>query len=432
MLAACSRRRKGRSLRRMYDLALANRLFAALRRLPSDGVGITRAAYGPGEQAAHELVRAEAEALGLETAVDAAGNLLMTLPGTDRALPALVMGSHLDTVANAGEFDGTAGVLAALAVVAGLSQAGRMPPRDVVAVVVRAEEAGSWFPTSFPGSRALLGTLPPDALEVRRLDTGRTLAAHMAAAGFDPEAVRRGAALLPPSRVAAYLELHIEQGPVLDTAGIPVGIVTGIPGSRRLRDARCVGEYNHSGATPRRFRRDAAIAVAELAVALDAFWQELELSGRALVVTFCVLATGAEAGFTKIAGEARFELDVRAVDPAAVDAVFAELHRLIPRIESRRGVRFDLGAESGSRATPMDAGLQTALADAASRAGVPFRIMPSGGGHDAVAFAQAGVPAGMLFVRNQGGSHSPREAMRFEDFAAACRVMAAWAAGRLT
>jgi N-carbamoyl-L-amino-acid hydrolase len=413
---------------RSPDLDLAARLFAALRRETFDGVGITRAAYGPGEQIAHDLVRAEAEALGLQIAVDPAGNLLMTLPGADRALPALVMGSHLDSVAQGGEFDGAAGVLAALSVVAGFCHAGTTPARDVIVSVVRAEEAGSWFPTSFPGSRAALGTLPPDALEVHRLDTGRTLADHMREAGFDPDAVRRGECLLPPSRVAAYLELHIEQGPVLDTAAIPLGIVSGIPGSRRLRAARCIGEYNHSGATPRRHRRDAAIAVAELAVALDALWEEMEFRGDSLVVTFCVLATGAEAGFTKIAGEARFELDVRSLDPACVDAVFQALHAQVARIEARRGVRFELGPESGSAATPMDAGVRAGLAEAARAAGVVARDMPSGGGHDAVAFAQAGVPAGMLFVRNQGGSHSFREAMRMEDFAAACRVMAAWVA----
>ncbi len=428
--AVLPRRAEGVQRRAMQPaIDLAERLFAAIHDATrdGDGAGVTRAAYGPGEQAAHDLVRVEASRLDLEIAVDPAGNLLLTLPGADRSLSALVIGSHLDSVAHGGDYDGPAGVLAGLAVVAGMRREAFRPARDVMVCVVRAEEAGAWFPTSFPGSRAGLGTLPPEALDVRRLDTGRTLAEHMAEAGFDPEAVRRGACLLPPSRVAAYVELHIEQGPVLDTAAIPVGIVTGIPGSRRLRAARCLGEYNHSGATPRRFRRDAAIAVAELAVGLDAFWQSLELQGHALVVTFCVLATAPDAGFTKIAGEARFELDVRSLDPACVEAMFAELHRLVAAIEGRRGVRFDLGPESGSTAVAMHAGLRADLARAATAAGIAWRDIPSGGGHDAVAFAQAGVPSAMLFVRNQGGSHSPREAMRMQDFAAATRVLSAWA-----
>ncbi len=141
-----------------------------------------------------------------------------------------------------------------------------------------------------------------------------------------------------------------------------------------------------------------------------------------------MLATTEEAGFTKVPGEARFQLDVRSVEPASVDAIFAELARLVPLIEARRGVRFELGAGSGSLPSLMDSGIRAGLARAASAAGVAFQEMPSGGGHDAAAFAQAGVPAGMLFVRNQNGSHNPHEAMRMEDFAAGCAVLMGWAA----
>ena len=410
------------------DIDLATRLFAALREKTFDGIGITREAYGPGEQIAHALVRAEAEALGLEIVNDAAGNLHMTLPGRDRAAKRIVFGSHLDSVAQGGNYDGAAGVLAGLAAVAGMRHAGFVPAQDITVLAIRAEEAGAWFPTSYPGSHASLGRLPPEVLSVRRMDTGRTLEDHMRELGFDPDAVRAGRALLGPHNTGAYVELHIEQGPVLDAEEIPVAVVTGIPGSRRLRDARVLGEYNHSGATPRRYRRDAAIALAELAHRLDEHWAVLETQGHSLVCTFCVLATTGEAGFTKIPGEARFQLDVRSVQPASVDAMFDELHRLIGVIERRRGVRFELGVETGSKPSPMDAGVQAGLAKAANALGIVHRMMPSGGGHDAAAFAQAGVPAGMLFVRNQNGSHNPHEAMRMEDFAAGCAVLTRWAA----
>lgn len=410
------------------DTDLADRLFEGLRERTFDGIGVTRDAYGPGEQAAHDLVRATAEGLRLETDIDAAGNLYMTLPGQDRAAKRIVLGSHLDSVARGGNYDGAAGVLAGLSVVAGMQAAGFAPARDVTVLAIRAEEAGAWFPTSYPGSHAALGRLPAEALDVRRMDTGRTLAEHMRAQGFDPDAVRAGAGRLGPHNTAAYVELHIEQGPVLDAEEIAIGIVTGIPGSRRLRAGRVLGEYNHSGATPRRYRRDAAIALAELASRLDDHWGLLDARGHGLVCTFCVLATTEEAGFTKVPGEARFQLDVRSVDPASVDAMFAELHRLVPMIEARRGVRFELGAETGSAPSPMDAGVQDGLARAAAALGVPHRRMASGGGHDAAAFAQAGVPAGMVFVRNQNGSHNPHEAMRMEDFAAACAVLTRWAA----
>ncbi len=410
------------------DVDLATRLFDALREATFDGVGVTRDAYGAGEQAAHDIVRAAADQLGLEVAIDAAGNMLMTLPGTDRTVKRIVLGSHLDSVRQGGNYDGAAGVLAGLATVAGMKHAGFVPGRDITVLAIRAEEAGAWFPTSYPGSHASLGRLPPAVLDVKRLDTGRSLRDHMRERGFDPDAVAAGTCLLPPASIAAYLELHIEQGPVLDAERIPVAIVTGIPGSRRFRAARVVGEYNHSGATPRRYRADAAIALAELAHRLDEHWGALEAQGHALVCTFCVLATTEEAGFTKIPGEARFQLDLRSVAPASVDAMVAELHRLIGRIEARRGVRFELGVETGSSLSPMDEAVREGLARAAQAGGIACRTMASGGGHDAAAFAQAGVPAAMLFVRNQNGSHNPHEAMRIEDFAAGCAVMARWAA----
>ena len=405
------------------DVDLAAALFDALRERSFDGVGITREAYGPGERMAHELVRAQADAIGLETRVDPVGNLYMTLPGADRAAKRVILGSHLDSVPQGGNFDGAAGVLAGLAVVAGMQRAGFVPARDVTVMAIRAEEAGAWFPTSFPGSRAALGTMGAEELAVRRTDSGRTLGDHMAEEGFDPGFVERRERAISPDDTAAFIELHIEQGPVLEAEGIAVGIVTGIPGSRRLRNARVLGEFNHSGATPRKYRRDAAIALADLASSLDEYWCELDAMGRSLVCTFCTLGTTAEAGFTKIAGEARFMLDVRSVDVRNCDLVYERLYALVAAIEARRGVRFELGAEGGSRASLMDAGVQAGLLSAAAALGISYKSMPSGAGHDAAAFAQAGIPAGMVFVRNQHGSHNPHEAMRMEDFADGAAVI---------
>ena len=410
------------------DVALAAQLFDDLRLATHDGVGITREAYGKGERIAHEIVRAAAEASGLECRADPIGNLLMTLPGADRAGKRVVLGSHLDSVVEGGNFDGAAGVLAGLAAVAGMKRAGFVPGRDVTVVALRAEEAGSWFPVSYPGSRGALGLLKPEELAIKRQDSGRSLAEHMREEGFLPEFVEQGGKTFSSDDTAAFLELHIEQGPVLDTEGVPIGIVTGIPGSRRLRAAGVTGEYNHSGATPRKYRRDAAIALAELAHRVDDRWVALEATGHTLVCTFCVLATTAEAGFTKIAGEARFQLDVRSVNGHSVDALMETLYEIIPEIEARRGVRFELGVETGSRAAPMDATIQAGLARAADQLGVKHLSMASGAGHDAAAFAMAGIPSAMLFVRNQHGSHNPKEDMRMDDFASACAVVQRWAA----
>ena len=192
-------------------------------------------------------MRAEAVALGLELRNGHAGNLHMTLPGADRAGKQVIVGSHLDSVPRGGNYDGAAEVVAGMAAISGMRRAGYVPARDVTVMVTRAEEGGAWFPGGYPGAKAALGSMPAENLEDRRRDTGRTLAEHMRELGFDPDAVRAGRRALGPDNVAAFLELHIEQGPVLETAEIPVAIVTHLPGNRRHRDAVVRGEWNHSG-----------------------------------------------------------------------------------------------------------------------------------------------------------------------------------------
>ncbi len=410
------------------DMELAERLFATLRERSFDGVGITREAYGAGERMAHALMVETAGQLGLECRADPIGNLYMTLPGADRAAKRVLVGSHLDSVPQGGNFDGAAGVLAGVAAVAGMKRAGFTPGRDVTVIVTRAEEAGAWFPTSYPGSRGALGMLKPQELQIKRQDSGRSLADHMREEGFDPGFAEAGKREIGPDNVAAFLELHIEQGPVLEAEGVPIGIVTGIPGSRRLRASRVLGEYNHSGATPRKYRRDAAVALADLAYHLDEAWCRLEAQGHQMVCTVCTMATTEDAGFTKIAGEARFSLDVRSVNLHSCDALMEVLYDIVPAIEARRGVRFELGQETGSRPSLMHQDVQSGLARVADALGIRHLSMASGAGHDAAAFAQAGIPAGMLFVRNQHGSHNPKEDMRMDDFAQACAVVQRWAA----
>ncbi len=408
------------------DVALASRLFDALREKTFDGVGVTREAYGRGEEIAHALVREEAEKLGLEIKVDFAGNMYMTLPGKDRSLPQIILGSHLDSVPQGGNYDGAAGVVCGMAVVAGMKQAGFQPKRDVTVIAIRAEEGGAWF-TGFPGSRGALGTFPTANLGILRKDTGLPLEHHMRELGFDPEALRTGKKVLGPENVHAYVELHIEQGPVLDTEEIPVGLVTALPGNRRVRRGKITGEWNHSGATPRAYRHDASMAFGEFAYRLDRFWGELEATGETSVITFCTVATTDQAGFGKVPGEIEFSLDVRAPEPATLDRIYAEIGRLVADISKTRGVSFELESGQESRPTPMNAEIREALRQSAETLGIPYKVMPSGGGHDAAAFVQAGVPATMVFVRNQGGSHTPLEEMRIEDFAEASTVISDWA-----
>lgn len=403
------------------DMHVAERLLETLRSRTADVVGVTREAYGPGEELAHALVREEAGAIGLEMRNDHAGNLYMTLPGADRSRKQVIIGSHLDSVPRGGNYDGAAGVVA-------MRRAAYVPGCDITVMATRAEEGGAWFAAGYPGARMALGTLPPAMLETKRRDCGRTLAEHMRECGYDPDAVREGRRALGPDNVAAFFELHIEQGPLLEAEGIPVGIVTALPGNRRHREATVKGEWNHSGATPRRFRRDAAVAAAEIAYRVDAAWAALDAEGCTLVCTFCTLNTDPEASMARIAGLVRFGLDVRSPDQGTIDEMFVRLDAIVADVMRSRGVVVELGPETRTTPTVMDAGVQAGLVRAADALGIAHRSMASGGGHDTSAFVQAGVPAGMLFVRNQNGSHNPDEAMRMEDFAQACAVVTRWAA----
>ena len=201
------------------DIALAQSLFESLHEATADDEGVTRESYGPGENAAHGMVRDAARSAGLETDVDAAGNLYMTLPGRDRTAPRVLIGSHLDSVRRGGNYDGAAGVLAGLSAVVGLEQAGITPAQDVTVMAIRAEES-MWFSASYIGSRAALGLLSPGEItRIRRTDSGRTIAEHMVDCGLDPHAVTTEPPRLHPESLAAYYEVHIEQGPVLEERG---------------------------------------------------------------------------------------------------------------------------------------------------------------------------------------------------------------------
>jgi beta-ureidopropionase / N-carbamoyl-L-amino-acid hydrolase len=411
------------------DIALAERLFETLDRNTRDVAGFTRASYGEGEQFAHDLIERTARELELAAAKDPAGNLYVTLQGRDASQPTFLIGSHLDTVPQGGNFDGAAGVLAGLAVLSSWRKRKLMPIGDIAVIVIRAEES-TWFPYSYIGSKAALGLLPASALEIPRVDTGRTLAQHMTELGLDPQAVRRGVAYRSPRQLRGYVELHIEQGPVLETKEIPVGLVTSIRGSFRYRDARVLGEYGHSGAVPRSYRHDAVLAAAEFVTALDGEWQRLEREGHDLTVTFGKLFTDpAQHAFSKVAGEVGLCLDVRSHFKPTLALVQAAVERHAKEIGEKHGVRFEPGPLTDSEPAAMDDDLIDRFTRAADELGIAHLKMASGAGHDAATFASAGVPAAMIFVRNQNGSHNPHEAMRMEDFEQAARVLARGVAG---
>ncbi|MBV7486494.1 Zn-dependent hydrolase [Bordetella sp. BOR01] len=403
------------------DIDLAARLLDTLRTQSFDGLGVTRDAFGAGEQRAHDLLRTAAHALDLETRTDTSGNLYITLPGRDRDRPVRMTGSHLDSVPAGGNFDGAAGVIAGLAVLAGWRAAGYQPQADVTVMAIRAEES-TWFPYSYLGSKAAFGLVEAATLDLRRADTGRPLREHLAALSIDPAGF--GQAALQPARIDRFVELHIEQGPTLVDTGTPAGIVTGIRGSLRYRTMRWTGEYAHSGAVARRHRRDAVRAAALWMAELDRAWETLEAFGEDLVVTVGQVSTNPEQhAFSKVAGELDCCIDVRSISPALLERFDRLLRARAEAVAQATSTHVDFGPRTGSLPAAMDAGLIARLATLAQHRGIAAPAMPSGAGHDAAVFAQQGVRTAMIFVRNRHGSHNPQEAMDMPDFAVAAQLL---------
>lgn len=406
-------------------VAIAGPLFNVIGKSSFDGVGFTRAAYGEGEQMAHDVLAAAARDLNLRIEVDAALNLSMTLAGENCASDPLILGSHLDSVPQGGNFDGLAGVLAGLACLGAWQHSGRRPPCDVTLLAIRAEES-AWFGAQHIGSRALLGTLPADMLDgAHRVDTGRPLGEHMREAGVDVERLRRADPLHDPRRIRGYVELHIEQGPILVQRGLPLGIVSGIRGNRRCRRAVCRGAYGHSGTVPRELRKDAVLAASVLITDMDELWRAIvEEEKGDLVMTFGQFTTDAAAhSVTTVPGLVTFSFDARSHSLEILKRVEAELLASATAIASRRGVTFTFDPFTGDDPVAMDRSFHTSLLQGARSLGIPFMPIASGAGHDAGDFAAAGVPSAMIFVRNDKGSHNPEESMELGDFAEGVRLM---------
>jgi beta-ureidopropionase / N-carbamoyl-L-amino-acid hydrolase len=389
----------------------------------ADSPGITRAAWSGNEEVAADGVRAFARRHGLQVMNDAFGNVEFLLPGVDPATPCVTTGSHLDSVPHGGNYDGLAGVAAGLAVLAAANADPVNRAKPFRAVAMRCEES-PWFGTAYLGSRLLLGLSTLDEIgDLVRSDSGESLRHHMQHLGYP----RTGEAIAPPLNadlVTSFLELHIEQGPLLESDDIAVGVASAVRGNVRFPEARCIGAYGHSAALPRRFRQDAVLAVAELALGLDAFWRERIAQGdEDFVSTVGKFSTDAALhAMTKVAGEVKFSLNIGAAAKASQDAARAFLFDLIEHIESDRRVTFELGREVGTTPTQLDEHLIALIEDTASALGIATRRMPTVG-HDAAMFARAGIPSAVILVRNANGSHNSDEALDRADFAAGVYVL---------
>jgi N-carbamoyl-L-amino-acid hydrolase len=410
------------------SIGLAEALFDALAAANEAALGFHRPPYGAGEQIAHDLVHESGRRLGLESAVDPAGNLHLKLAGADRSLPRGLVGSHLDTVPAGGNFDGAAGVAAGLAALHAIATGGFRLPADVTLLVLRGEEGSSWFGgphRSHFGSRGLLGQIGREELEAATaIADGRSLWEAVATAGFAPQDLAIGRMHIDPRAVRGYIELHIEQGPVLIERGAPVGIVSGIRGNLRARDVRVLGEYAHSGAVPREYRRDAVFGAVELVHAVERQWDAWLAAGRDCVCTFGKLFTdAAQHSLSKVAGEVRLSIDIRSEEAALLREAAAMLAGRAAAIGARRGLDVRLGRLDVAPPAIMSSAFRARLEEVAAELGIDAPTLASGAGHDAANFTEAGIPAAMIFVRNEGGSHNPAETMAMADFAEGVRLL---------
>ncbi|HMF64481.1 MAG TPA: allantoate amidohydrolase [Edaphobacter sp.] len=363
-----------------------------------------RTFLSPAMRSAMTRLQSWMEAAGCAVSIDAAGNLRGLYAAVTDDAPLLLIGSHLDTVPDAGAFDGVLGVMIALSLLEML-RGERL--RYAIELIAFSEEEGVRFRVPFIGSSALVGRVDHDLLSVADSE-GITVREAICSFGLDPEMMGKASVV---DRAAAYLEFHIEQGPVLESEDLSLGIVEAIAGQTR-GEVRFIGSANHAGTTPMYLRRDAVAGMAEWIVAVEGKAR----ATKGLVATVGWVSAAPGAG-NVVAGEARASLDLRhAEDPVRFTAV-NELLEKAQSIAARRGLRTEWQPQMEQRAVAMDARLTLMVETAVCETGAAPLRMTSGAGHDAMILAER-VPSAMIFLRSPGGvSHHPRETVREEDVA---------------
>jgi len=391
--------------------ARLERRIAELSAIGGSGTSVTRLGLSPEEQRARELVGGWLEARGAIVRRDAAANLYGRFGGETG--PAVLVGSHIDSVPEGGRFDGALGVLCAVEAVEALLDDGVVLRRPVE-VVGWCDEEGARFGIGLFGSSAAFGRLP-DGAAARADKDGVTIAAALRAIGESGDPAR---ATREASGLAAYLELHIEQGPRLADRGLPLGVVSDIVGILHAR-VTVRGRQDHAGATVMSAREDALAAAAEMVLAVES-------AARALPdAVGTVGEIGVRPGAKNVVpGECVFSLDLRARDEQTVEQLSRDVRAAIRRIGDARGVKSSLDVLSRVAAVPLDATLRDLFLRCAKQVGVDAPELFSGAGHDAESSQLAGVPTGMLFVRSTGGSHNPNEQATLDDAVLGAQALA--------
>jgi allantoate deiminase len=375
--------------------------------------GLTRVYLSPENRAANELVLGWLREAGMQARVDPIGNVLGRYEGDASGRPSLVLGSHLDTVRDAGRYDGMLGVVTAIECVAALAEKGRRLP-FAIEVVGFGDEEGVRFGTTMLGSRAVAGTLDPAALEARDA-RGVTVREALRVFGLDPAAVSSVARR--KADVLAYVELHIEQGPVLEAEGLPLGVVSAINGFSRLH-VSVRGMAGHAGTVPMRLRRDALAAAAECVLAIE----RIARSDPHLVGTVGRIEAKPGA-INVIPGEVEFTIDIRAPRDELRSRAVAAARSEVQAIAARRSLGCEIAPIQELGVTRCAPWLMQQLGHAVATQGVRVLELPSGAGHDGQAMS-ALTDVAMLFVRCKDGiSHNPAEAISAEDAGIGARAL---------
>lgn len=403
--------------------SIAAQLFEEVADFSADTTGVSRPAFSSIETRTLKYLEKYAQTQGLAVEYDAGQNAVFSLPEDADAGKYMMIGSHVDSVPNGGNFDGLAGVVAGLICLVRARHSGTKFAKPVKVIAMRAEES-AWFGPCYIASKALLGKLDDDELRAVHKGDGRRLSAHMSDIGINMNRVHQHLPLIDPVSIEAYIELHIEQGPLLVEKDMPAAIVSGIRGNIRHEKIRCVGEAGHSGAVPRAYRKDPVLAMADLLSRLDESWLTILQKGEDLVMTSGIVGTDPKRhAMTRIPDRVDFSLDLRSQSAKALDDVRVLLMQEIKSVERERGVKFELDKELHTAPALCDKKMVEGLsASMAQTLQVPF-TMPSGGGHDAAVFANAGIPSAMVFVRNRNGSHNPDEAMEIPDLIAGADII---------
>jgi hydantoinase/carbamoylase family amidase len=391
-------------------------MLESIARISEPGPGVTRLAYSPLEREAHELVRSWGTQLGLHSSTDAVGNTIIEIPGADPDLPAIATGSHLDSVPHGGRFDGVAGVVAAFEAARVLAERGTAL-RHPLRLVVFAAEEGARFGQACIGSMVLAGRL--DEVRLRNLfdENGLSAADAMERVGLRPSEL--AAAKWSSEDWACFLELHIEQGNLLDTNGIPVGIVDLVSGSTRLA-IDCHGRATHTGSTPMRGRSDALAAAAEIVLLTEDIATDARHRGARATVGKLEVRPGS---ITTIAGQVSLTIDVRDIDSDRQRSTAREIWHRAQESAARRQVALTATVIGDSSPVVLPIWLRSALAESTAQLGFDYRMMTSGASHDCQMVNHV-VPAGLLFIPSRGGlSHVPDEFTSTTDLAVGVDVL---------